>query len=47
MKIRESKIPKDINYLDHWLYEMRRIYDEVDDNNEEDWSNKKKKKRIN
>jgi len=33
MKMRQFQIPHDILYLDHWLYEMRRIYDEVDIDN--------------
>ena len=47
MKVRSVQIPQDINFLDHWLYELRRIYDDTNNSRKADWTLKKKNERIN
>jgi len=42
MGIKEISIPESITFLDHWLYELRRIYDVTDNNKKEDWLTHKK-----
>ena len=42
MSVQEVKIPPYVTFLDHWLYELRRIYDVVDSNNPLDWLTEKK-----
>jgi len=31
--MKQLEIPLCVGYLDHWLYELRRIYDDIDENN--------------
>ena len=38
MKLQSIQIPQAVNFLDHWLYELRRIYDETDEANAKDWT---------
>jgi len=38
MKVKnDSGIPSYVSYLDHWLYELRRIYDDIDENDPNTW----------
>jgi len=40
--MKQLEIPSHVNYLDHWLYELRRIYDDIDENKPSDWLTNKK-----
>ena len=49
MKIKGKEVEEKpiYDYLDHWLYELRRIYDDTKDDNPYDWVVQKKNQRIN
>ena len=38
MKLLSLYIPESIEFVDHWLYELRKIYEETDDENPKDWT---------
>ena len=48
MKIKASTIPSSITFLDHWLYELRRIYSDLKPDCEKDWtSNMRNERELN
>ena len=47
MIVKEEEIPEYVNTLDHWLYELRRIYDDIDESNPDHWISKQKDLRVN
>ena len=47
MGIKHIQIPDHTTFLYHWVYELKRIYDEANDDDPQFWITSKKNERIN